>query len=60
MLRFYTIVWTVDSPWRFPFRGGLFATFCEKMGDPQKAIVHCEGVDHFSRKAGKKDPLVSV
>ena len=38
--------------------GGLFATFCEKMGAPLKGILDYEGVDHVSTKAGRKTTLL--
>ena len=42
-------------------RGNLFATFCEKMGDPlNKESFTMKGVDHFSTKAGKQKPLLKM
>ena len=43
---------------QFPAQQSLFATCCEKIGDPlTKGILHYEGVEQLSTKGGNKTPL---
>ena len=37
---------------------GLFATFCEEIGNPQKGILHYKGVDPFSTGGKKMSPEI--